>query len=292
MAVSLIRGNGRGLSTDLWSDDYSGMGDYTEDILVARNENVGYGIHPNLASVDFAVDAAAPTVFYGSEGARGYADGTSASISQLSGMGAGIRLSSGTTQNEEASVQWCGGAGAPFVISDTTAQNRAMVMEWAIRATAGSFANMAGFFGLAEAGQAGADFLVDTTGAIKSNISHIGWHWGADANVDWIYGANGAASQVHAATWKTLTTATWYHFGLIWDVVTDSVTPWFGTGDRLTTAMAADKTSLINSTTVATATFPDGEYMAPIFAVKGLGTADVTLDCRLMAIAQLAPAAD
>ena len=102
--TSAIAGNGRGLSSGLWTDFDA------DSIFIDGDENVGYGVHPNFASIDFAVDAAAPTVLYGSGGARGYADSTSASISPIASlMGGALRCATGTTQYEEAWVQWGGG---------------------------------------------------------------------------------------------------------------------------------------------------------------------------------------
>jgi len=282
---STIAGNGRGFSTDLW------YGFDVDSIFIDRDENVGFGIHPNFACFDRAVDAAAPTVFYGPDGARGYADSTSASIAQIAAlMGGAVRLATGATQYQEAWLQWGGATGSPFVISDTDAVNLDLRLEMAVRVSNSAFANQALFVGLAEEGSAAADFITDL-GAMADK-DFIGWFLSGDNGLDFVYRKAGQAMQTHAASWKTLAIDTWYHFGLEWDTDTDTVTPWYGTGDRSTTPMAQDKTSIITSTTVATATFPDGSYMSPIIGTKGLGTANVQIDCRLLGVAQLAPAAD
>lgn len=290
MTISLpsnlaLTGNGRGLSTNLW-DDFDAVG-----VFIAQNENIGYGVKPNLRSFDVAVDAAVPTVLYGSEGARGYID-TGAVIQQLPAvMGGGLRFVTDGTQYDEAWLQWGGSGGSPFMISDTLANNRELVFEAATRMTTTvSAEDIDVFVGLAEEGSAVADMIANDGGMADKDL--IGFEFTTGENANWVYRKNGQAVQTPGSSWQTLVNNTWYHFGFRFDTDSDSITPWFGTGDRTTSAMNPDKTSQITSADIAAATFPDGEGLSPIIGVKNqLGVA-VTLDFRLLACGQLAPAAD
>ena len=283
MSFITLTGNGRGLSTDLWT------GFDVENCLFG-NENIGYGVKPNFACVNYAVDAAVPTVLYGSDGSLAYKD-ANMSIDQLDVAGGALRIS-GATQNEEAWVRWGGADGAPFVVSDTAAASFDLVMEVAFRPTyTAAWTDLEFFIGLVEKDYGPADFIANGGGLAQK--SYLGFHQDAGDHLDIVYGKNAGAGVVHEASWKTLTSGTWYHLGFKFDASTLTITPWWGTGDRSTVAMASDNTSLIASTAIDDADFPDGVEVAPVVGMKcmnaGVGG---SLDVRLLACAQLAPAAD
>lgn len=275
---------GRGLTYDLWKN-FPLM-----EIMALRDLNVGYGVFPNLASFDSAVDAAAGTVRYGSDGARTYEDADSY-IKQLKEVGGGLRIFN-TTNNEEAWIQWGGDNGAPFRISDAAGEARELVFEAAIRFNTVADDKGGFFIGLGEEGLAAADTIVDAgTLADKDLIGFFRAEGDGDA-IDIVYRKAGQALQTVKADWKTIAADTWYHVGFRYHQKNRTVKFWFGTGDRSTTIMDVDTDNTITAADIAAATFPDAELLAPLAGGKSASADDTYMDVRLLACGQLAPAAD
>lgn len=279
---------GRGLTFDLWKNFP------LNEMFGPFGEHVGYYVKPNLASVDYAVDAAAATVLYGSDGSRGYIDSTNAAIRQITGtVGGGITIFN-STDNEEAWLQWGGATGAPFIISDTAANLRELIFEFAFKVNSVTDDKFGFFIGLAEEGSAGADFITDA-GALK-DADYFGFFRDeADGDaLDIVYKKNGQTAVTHKGDWKTIAADTWYHVGFRYNAANKVITPWFGTGDRSTTKMAPDTDNVITASDISSSTdiFPDGEELAPIVGLKSAHADDAQLDIRLACCAQLAPAAD
>lgn len=274
---------GRGLTGELWK------GFPSAEIFTFRDRSVGYGVMPELEAFDSAVDAAVATVRY-APGARIYVDASS-TIKQIPDYpGGGIRLFN-TADNEECWIQWGGDVGAPFVISDSS--GRDLIAEWAFRLNTITDDKAGFFIGLAEAGLAAADTISDAGAmADKDFIGFLRSEGDGDA-IDFVYNKAGAGGMTTVkADWQTIAADTWYHVGLRFSANGRSVVPYFGTGDRSTTKMAADTDNKVSSTDIAAATFPDGEALAPLLGGKNASADDAYMDIRLMGIGQLAAAAD
>ena len=279
---------GAGLTQDLWKNFPK------DEILTFRDLNSGFGVYPNLASFDVAVDAAAATVLYGSDGARGYID-SSSTIAQLThaegGVTGGIRLFA-TADNEETWMQWGGALGSPFVISDTAAELRDMVFEVAFRVANITTAKYGFFTGLMEEGSASADTIADDGTLADKDYFGFFKPEGNTSGIDIVYRKSGQTAVEHVGDWKTIAANTWYHMGFKWDSLAKTITPWFGTGDRSTTIMAMDRTNRVIGSDISDTTdiFPDSEGMAPIVGLKNAHADDAYLDIRLLACGQVAPA--
>lgn len=281
---------GIGLSYPLWKN-FPML-----ESLIFRDHNVGYGIYPNLASFDSAVDAGAATVRYGSDGARIYVDAGCA-VHQLpganGGIGGGIRMSTTAVDNVEAWIQWCGANGSPFIISDTAAEMRDLVFEACFRIDTVADAKCGFFIGLMESGCAAADTITDAGAMADKDFIGFWRREGDGDKLDIVYQKSGQTMVTHKADWKTIAADTWYHVGLRWDAGAKTITPWFGTGDRSTTKMAADTTNKILASDISSTTdyFPDSEALAPIVGLKNATNVQYNLDLRLLACAQASPAA-
>lgn len=280
--------DGRGLTGDLWKNFP------VNEIFSLKDASVGLGVMLDPANPPYAK---ASTSDLPSQGARCFTDATAI----ISGIphatydgGHGMRLFT-SADNEAAEVQWCGG-GEPFVISDTAADVRELVMEWTFRLSTITTNELGLFMGLAGVHAADGDFLVDNVPTAATpgvaDIDMIGFHMDhADTSgLDIMYQLAGQDAVVHEAAWKTLVINTWYTIGLRYRPVNHKLDIYWGTGDR-TTAVAVDDNPIL-STDIDDATFPDGQGLAPMFAIKGGTADDEYLDIRSMACAQLAYAAD
>jgi len=281
---------GRGLTYNLWKNFP------LHEAVLFRDLNVGYGIYPDLVNFDSAVDAAAATVRY-ANGARISVD-TSCTIAQLTGAqgghGGGIRLSTTTTDNVEAWIQWGGASGSPFRISNTAGAAKDLVFEFAFRTSTVTDSKAGFFIGLMEEGCAAENTITDAGALADKDYFGIHRLEGDGDAIDIVYKKAGQTAVVHKADWQTIAANTWYHVGFRYDAKSRSITPWFGTGNRSTTPMAADLTNRLVATDISSATdiFPNGEGLAPIIGIKNATNETATLDVRLLCCGQVAIAAD
>ena len=280
---------GRGLTYDLWKNFPA------HEILVGKDANVGVGVMLDPVAPPYAGANAGAVL--GGNGVRCFTD-TTAIISglthaQYSG-GHGMRMFT-SADNEAAEVQWCCG-GEPFVISDAAADLRELVMEWSFRLSTITTNELGLFMGLAGVHAMDGDFLVDNVPSAATpgvaDIDMIGFFMDhADTSgLDIIYQIAGQDAVTHEAAWKTLAIDTWYNIGLRYRPKVKKLDIYWGTGDR-TTKLAIDDNPIV-STDIDDTTFPDGQGLAPTFAIKGGTADDETLDIRAMACAQRAYGAD
>jgi hypothetical protein len=278
---------GMGLTYDLWKNFP------VHQIFTLQDRNIGVGFNPDLRAngPNFGVNNT--TVVY-NNGFAGYTDSAEyirpTLASEYDAQGA-TRIFA-TTDNQEAWMQGCNG-GEPFVISDTAAECRDLVFECAFR-VANITINKGGFFvGLMEGGLATNTIADAGTMADKDYIGLFKPE-GNTSGVDLVYNLSGQTMVTHADDWQTIAALTWYHFGLRFNAKNKTITPWWGTGDRDTTTMAADTDNVITASDISSTTdyFPDGEYMAPIAGLKNAHADDYYIDLRLLACAQLAKAND
>lgn len=286
----------RGLSPQLWNlvplDEIFGGS--------ANNLDVGWGVFEDFMSV--TTDTTDTQLHLRSGGAE-YMIDTGATLLQLGGNessslnpGAGgvLRITTGATDDEEAAFQFCGVGGEPFFVSDTAANARDLIFESRFRTSTITNSELSIYIGLAECAMAVADAL--TTGAgnnphIMNNVATLGFFRseGDGDDLEWIYGANGQATQSASAAKQqnfAVTTAgtalvadTWYKVGFRYYAGSGVITPFFNgtpyTSDNITAA------------NIAAATFPDGEGMSPIVSTRTTATTPPTVDIDWIACAQV-----
>lgn len=274
----------RGLSYDLWKNFPA------HEILTLRDLNVGIGwqMDPcNLPNCPVNITTVADY-----HGYRCYTDSAEyirpTLASEYDGPPA-LRLFA-TTDNQEAWAQACNGA-EPFVISDTAAECRDLVFEVCLRQANITTAKSGWFVGLMEAGLA-TDTIVDAGTMCDKDFIGFFKPEGNTAGVDFVYRKNGQAMVEKLGDILTVAALTWYRLGFRFNATNRTITPWVGTGDNTTTKFAASTSGVVTATNIATATFPDSEYMAPIAGLKNAHADDYYIDIRSWAVAQLAKAAD
>lgn len=277
---------GRGLSFDLWKNFPA------HEILTLKDLNVGYGWQMDPCNLPNCPVNITTVATY--NGWRCYTDSAEyirpTLASEYDGPPA-LRLFA-TTDNQEAWAQACNGA-EPFVISDTAAECRDLVFECTFRC-ANDTINKSGFFiGLMEAGLA-ADTIADAGTLADKDLIGFFKPEGNTGGIDFVYRINGGAVTEAKGDILTLSTTdlTWYRVGFRFNAANRTVTPWVGTGDNTTTKFAPVTSGIITATSIAAATFPDSEYMAPIAGLKNAHADDYYIDIRSWAVAQLAKAAD
>lgn len=275
---------GRGLSFNLWKN-------FPLFEILMGDANVGIGFFPDLMTNGPNIAVAQTTVVY-QNGFGCYTDSAEyirpTLASEYDGPGA-TRLFA-TTDNQEAWIQGCNG-GEPFVISDTAAECRDLIFECCFRVANVTTAKSGWFIGLMEGGLA-TNTIADAGTLADKDLIGIFKPEGNATTVDLVYQKSAGGVVEHKADWKTIAALTWYHFGFRFNAQSRIITPWWGTGVRATTEMAADTDNIITAANIATATFPDSEHMAPIAGLKNAHADDFYLDLRLLSCAQLAKTAD
>jgi hypothetical protein len=276
--------DGRGLSAALWKDfPY-------RQILDRKDLNVGYGWQMDPMSLPNCPVNITTVADYNSY--RCYTDSAEyirpTLASEYDGPPA-LRLFA-TTDNQEAWAQACNGA-EPFVISDTPAECRDLVFEVCLRQVNITTAKSGWFVGLMEAGLATNTIGDDGTMIDKDFIGFFKTET-ATNEVAFVYRKNGQAMQTKLAIVGRAAAVTFVKLGFRFDSAAKTIMPYYGTGDNSTTPIAPVPTGLITAANIAAATFPDSEYMAPIFGLKNAHADDFYIDVRAAACAQLSKAAD
>ena len=195
-----------------------------------------------------------------------------------------------TTDNQEAWAQACNG-GEPFVISDTPAECKELVFECCLRQVNITTAKAGWFVGLMEGGLA-TDTIADAGTIADKDLVGFFKLEASTNEVGFVYRKAGQALQTKVAIVGTAPALTWVRLGFRFDSVRKTITPWYGTGDNTTTKFAPVASGVITAANIAAATFPDSEYMAPIFGLKNAHADDFYIDIRSAACAQLAKDAD
>lgn len=276
---------GRGLSYDLWK------GFPFHEVFINQDHSVGYGwrMDPmNLPNCPVNITTVADY-----NGWRCYTDSAEyirpTVASEYDGPPA-LRFFA-TTDNQEAWGQPCNGA-EPFVISDTAAECRDLIFEVCFRA-ANITVNKSGFFiGLMQAGLV-TNTIADAGTMIDQDFIGFFKPEGNTSGIDFVYNIAGGGGMVtEVDDFATIAALTWYRAGFRFNAANKTITPWWGTGDNSTTKFAPVTADIVTATEIATATFPDGEYMAPIAGLKNAHADDYYFDIREWAVGQLAKAAD
>lgn len=162
-----------------------------------------------------------------------------------------LQMNCGDTDNDEFYLQMGAGAlHAPFFITD--ANGKPLWFE--IYCKALQHADLGVFVGLAEEGCAAADFLTDNSGVIADK-DFIGFNILTASPAAWNVTWKKAGQAVQAIAAAGANADDWHRFGFHFDGL-HTITFYV---DRVANATVALSSA---------ATFPSGQLMAPIFAVK------------------------
>lgn len=179
---------------------------------------------------------------------------TAANAITLVKAAAGVMsVACGGVDNNETYFQ-IGGAGsdthAPFVIEDGNEKP----LWFEVYAKALEHADEGVFIGLAEEGAAAANFLADDTG-VPGDKDFVGFRLKADAPDEWdvAWRLSGQAEQEVANVVENADD--WHRFGFYFDGIH-------------TVTFYVDRVAVGTAALTSAATFPSGELMAPLFAVK------------------------
>lgn len=166
-------------------------------------------------------------------------------------VGGILNLACGDTDNDETYIQLGQATSEPFKITD--ASDHPLWFEARVKAL--EHADVGIFIGLAEAGCAAANFLVDNTGAVADK-DFIGFNILTATPTAWNTTWKKAGQNVATNAGEAGTNADdWHIFGFFFD-------------GESTVTFYADGVACTTTATTSAATFPSGEEMSPIIAVK------------------------
>ena len=164
-----------------------------------------------------------------------------------------VAVACGGVDNNETYIQ-LGGAGldtpAPFAITDNS--NKPLAFQARVKAV--EHADEGIFVGLAEEGSAAANFLTDNSGVIADK-DFVGFNLLTATPAAWNATWKKAGQAVQAITGVAVNADDWHTFAFIFDGV-HTIYFWIDGVLHATTALSS------------AATFPSGERLAPIIAVK------------------------
>lgn len=175
-------------------------------------------------------------------------------------FGGVLNLQTGATDNNETTLELGSGAtGTMFEI--TNAGGKKLWYECRVKAL--QHADEAIFIGLAEEGL-GANFLTDDTG-VPADKDFIGFRYKTDASDEWDIAWKKAGQTEQEGANEVENADDWHTFGFYFD----------GTS---TVTFYIDGTASSTTATTSAATFPSGEELAPIIAIKTGSGATVQAD--------------
>lgn len=179
----------------------------------------------------------------------------------------GVLLQSNAAVNEEGHVQFGTGAGA-FRISGADGAKGQVCFEARIKVNSITANARYSFFGLGT-GTVAANYLVDDTGALKSDEDFIGFRADAQtaAGLDTVFQKSGQAIQEVEANSATLVADTWTKIGFRYDPAEVNA------AKKIRFYQDGTEISAVNATQLAAATFPTGGLLSPQLLYKaGAGT--------------------
>lgn len=178
------------------------------------------------------------------------------------------------TAHDEGSIELGSGVSGLVRIDDTVGERAVVAAEARIKVPTVVVGDCCFAFGLAKAGQASADAIVDTTGALDgSGVDFVGFQTllGSNSEIDTVYAIDSTATTVQVKdNAGTMVLDTWIKLGMVFDPMaeTNKKMKFFidGTelGDYVTDAIIAAGTA-----------FPTDEELTLLFATKIL-TASAT----------------
>ena len=180
-----------------------------------------------------------------------------------------LNLHTGTTDNDETTMEvGSQTSGTLFEITDSSAKK----LWFECRVKALQHSEGAVFIGLAEEG-CGADFLTDDTG-VPADKDFIGFRLKIDANDEWDAAWKKAGQAEQEIADAATNADDWHTFGFYFDGAS-TVTFYISGTANATTA------------TTSAATFPSGEELSPIIAIKTVEGAAKQLDVDYIKVVML-----
>lgn len=275
----------RGPSPSIWGDCPwteinsqvgQGAGGYSfwDDFVNASKTDAG--LHEGAGE-----SAGGPYIFYGD---TGVVMKTQASTTEGAALGGVLQVSGNDADNDEGSVS----TGSPaFIVSDTAGYDKKLWFEARIKSVTVADNGVAQFIGLAwdhgsQVSVAGAEALVDNTGSLGA-FSYLGFHVDAADGDAWnfVHKAEGQAETELIAGVDAAVADTYAKFGFVYD-------PGAVAAKKLKIFVdGAEQSTYGTTTTIATATFPDAEAMAPTWATKVGSAAEVLCSLDWWRVAQL-----
>lgn len=264
----LAEDTGSGISRNLWQD-------CPWDQIV-NDPNVGYAFFDDFLS---AMQDPTTAKIYGNYYCLDTGDST---LTANASVGGEIQLLV-TTDNEDCGIR-LGNGSAPFVISDTAANAKKLWFECRVKKSlvANDLAGV--FVGLAAEDALAANFLADA-GTDFANNDYFGFWFNeaAGTNVKLVYGITGQdpTTPTGLTALDVIAADTYVKLGFVYDPAADAAKKIkifvngleYGTG--------------VSATNIATATFPDGEEMTPMFYLSAGGNSDFTATMDWWRVAQL-----
>ena len=171
-----------------------------------------------------------------------------------------------TTNNEEAALQ-CGQTGVMSISPDNGGK---LWFECRIKKSSITEGNV--FVGLAQGGAGVADFINDA-GTDFSDVSLIGFNqFEADEDAfDFCYQNSGQAFQTVLGDAATVTAGTYVKLGFVFD-------PNAPAAEKIKIYVdGVEKTTFVTEANMQAATFPSGDTMSPLIAIKADSANDLTV---------------
>ncbi|MEM9354591.1 MAG: hypothetical protein AAGB04_00115 [Pseudomonadota bacterium] len=261
--------NGRFLSPRLWSN-VSG-----QDIAPDGYSN-GRSFGDNFLNFGALQPSAGGTASYNAHGGYGaYVDTATdaGSIVQRADDYGGLRLSTGAVDNHETWLSSGGNVGALGRISDAAGEQKMLIFEISI--AVGQIADNGGamFAGLAAPGAAAANAKADNTGVMGAG-AYIGFdtvHADGD-KVSFVYKAAGESAVTLIDSVAALTASTQMKLGFIF-------APRRKASERIRIFVDnIEQATKVNESAIATATFPNAEWMSMLAGLKNGSASASTLD--------------
>lgn len=188
-----------------------------------------------------------------------------------------------TTDNEDCGIRL--GTGSPFVISDRAASAKKLWFEARVKVNAITNSLFGAFVGLTDETALAANFIADA-GNDFADKDLIGfWKDETDdstgAHVHFVYQITGQDFVTKIDTVATLVANTFIKLGFVYDPAAEPT-------KRIKVYVdGVEQSTYVTATDIATATFPDGEEMAPMAYVSAASASDGILTMDWWRIAQL-----
>ena len=234
-------------------DDFTNFGKQTVTSVVGESGTLGSGYHAYIE-----------------------VDATPGSIENVAGKPGGvIKLLTSTDSadgdNHDTVLTTGGNVGTLGAISDTAGDDKLTIFEARIQLPSVTDGDGSVFVGLGEEGLAAANTpIVDSTGHTLSSDDLIGFFVGEDDNdaLKFVYRKNGAALQTVLTYGTALAADTWYNVGFVYD-------PKAPESNRISIFVNnVEQSTYVTATNIAASTFPDGEHLALVAAIKASANAD------------------
>lgn len=168
--------------------------------------------------------------------------------------------------NHDTVLTTGGNVGTLGAISDAAGADKLTIFEARVQFPSVTNGDGSVFVGLGEEGLAAANTpIVDSSGHTLSSDDLIGFFVGEDDNdaLKFVYRKNGQALQTVLTYGTALSADTWYNVGFIYDPAREA-------SKRIAIYVNnVEQSTYVTADNIAAATFPDGEELALVGAIKG-----------------------